>query len=141
MTKPPFSKLKKRGTFVRAFLRINKRLEKRKNTFYKNFIISFQFLLSLIYLSMVYVITGQPLELSRCAMFFSTCLLCVFIAESMGLAIASTLSIVVSLHFLQQLNYNFPSPKVLLNFIRRFLRFLRSLKQKKKIRLYDISHI
>ncbi|XP_043269559.1 ATP-binding cassette sub-family G member 1-like [Venturia canescens] len=53
-----------------------------------------QFILSLVYLSMVYVITGQPLELSRCAMFFTTCLLCVFIAESMGLAIASTLSIV-----------------------------------------------
>lgn len=53
-----------------------------------------QIFVSSIYLSMVYVFTDQPLELFRCAMFFSTCFLCVFIAESLGLAIASTLNIV-----------------------------------------------
>ncbi|XP_017879116.1 ATP-binding cassette sub-family G member 1-like [Ceratina calcarata] len=53
-----------------------------------------QISISSIYLSMVYVFTDQPLELFRCAMFFSTCFVCVFIAESMGLAIASTLNIV-----------------------------------------------
>ncbi|XP_057335911.1 ATP-binding cassette sub-family G member 1-like [Microplitis mediator] len=53
-----------------------------------------QLILSSIYLSMVYLISGQPLELYRCAMFFSTCFVCAFIAESMGFAIASTLSIV-----------------------------------------------
>ncbi|XP_076174548.1 ATP-binding cassette subfamily G member 4 isoform X2 [Ptiloglossa arizonensis] len=53
-----------------------------------------QVLVSTIYLSMVYVITGQPLELFRCTMFFSICFMCMFIAESMALAIASTLNIV-----------------------------------------------
>ncbi|XP_043581092.1 ATP-binding cassette sub-family G member 1-like isoform X1 [Bombus pyrosoma] len=53
-----------------------------------------QILLSSIYLLMVYVITNQPLELSRCAMFFSICFMCAFIAESMALVIASTLNIV-----------------------------------------------
>ncbi|XP_076389834.1 ATP-binding cassette sub-family G member 1 isoform X2 [Megachile rotundata] len=51
-------------------------------------------IVSSIYLLMVYVITGQPMELFRFTMFFSVCLLCVFIAESMALAIASTLNIV-----------------------------------------------
>ncbi|CAD6242592.1 GSCOCT00009528001.2-RA-CDS [Cotesia congregata] len=53
-----------------------------------------QLILSTIYLTMVYFISGQPMELYRCAMFFSTCFVCAFIAESMGFAIASTLSIV-----------------------------------------------
>ncbi|XP_015604112.1 ATP-binding cassette sub-family G member 1 isoform X1 [Cephus cinctus] len=53
-----------------------------------------QIVLSIIYLSMVYPITGQPLELFRCSMFFSTCIICALIAESMGLAVASMLSIV-----------------------------------------------
>ncbi|XP_053980636.1 ATP-binding cassette sub-family G member 1-like [Hylaeus volcanicus] len=53
-----------------------------------------QVLVSTIYLSMVYIITGQPLELFRCAMFFGVCFICMFIAESMALAIASTLNIV-----------------------------------------------
>ncbi|CAK9830397.1 ATP-binding cassette subfamily G member 4 [Anthophora retusa] len=53
-----------------------------------------QILVSSIYLSIVYSITDQPLEFFRCAMFFSTCLICVLIAESMALAIASILNIV-----------------------------------------------
>lgn len=53
-----------------------------------------QVIASSIYLSMVYIITGQPMELFRCAMFFSICLLCVFIAESIALTIASMLNIV-----------------------------------------------
>ncbi|XP_076766313.1 ATP-binding cassette sub-family G member 1 isoform X2 [Xylocopa sonorina] len=53
-----------------------------------------QILVTSIYLSMVYVITDQPLELFRCAMFFSTCFVCMFIADSMAHAIASTLNIV-----------------------------------------------
>lgn len=56
--------------------------------------IPLQVIVSSIYLLMVYVITGQPMELFRFTMFFSVCLLCVFIAESMALAIASTLNIV-----------------------------------------------
>ncbi|XP_076673414.1 ATP-binding cassette subfamily G member 4 isoform X2 [Andrena cerasifolii] len=53
-----------------------------------------QILVSTIYLSMVYVITGQPLEFFRCTMFFSICFICMFIAESMALAVASILNIV-----------------------------------------------
>ncbi|KAK9293493.1 hypothetical protein QLX08_011583 [Tetragonisca angustula] len=56
--------------------------------------IPFQILLSLIYLSIVYVITDQPLEFFRCARFFSVCLICGFIAESIALTLASTLNIV-----------------------------------------------
>lgn len=56
-----------------------------------------QLLLSSIYLSMVYLFTGQPLEFYRCVMFFSTCLICALIAESMGSAVASTLNIVVGI--------------------------------------------
>ncbi|XP_015108959.1 ATP-binding cassette sub-family G member 1 isoform X2 [Diachasma alloeum] len=56
-----------------------------------------QIILALIYLSMVYFFVGQPLELFRIAMFFSTCIVCVFIAETLGLAIGSSLSIVIFL--------------------------------------------
>lgn len=53
-----------------------------------------QLLISGIYLSMVYVITGQPLELFRCVMFFSICFVCMFIGESIGMAIATNFNIV-----------------------------------------------
>ncbi|XP_046611238.1 ATP-binding cassette sub-family G member 1-like [Neodiprion virginianus] len=53
-----------------------------------------QIFLGTIYLSMVYPITGQPLEAWRAARFFSICYLCSLIGESIGLAIGSTLSIV-----------------------------------------------
>lgn len=53
-----------------------------------------QIVLGIIYLSMVYLITGQPLETYRCVMFFSTCLISSLISETMGFAIASTLNIV-----------------------------------------------
>ncbi|XP_029667725.1 ATP-binding cassette sub-family G member 1-like isoform X1 [Formica exsecta] len=51
--------------------------------------IPIQILLGFIYLSMVYLITGQPLEWHRCIMFFSTCFICAFIGESIGHNIAS----------------------------------------------------
>ncbi|KAK2579538.1 hypothetical protein KPH14_010840 [Odynerus spinipes] len=53
-----------------------------------------QICMTLLYVMMVYFITGQPLELFRWTMFFVICLICAFIAESIGLSIASTLSIV-----------------------------------------------
>lgn len=53
-----------------------------------------QLLVSSIYLAMVYLITGQPWELFRCALFFGILFICMFIAESMAMAIASTLNIV-----------------------------------------------
>lgn len=53
-----------------------------------------QLLVSTIYISIVYLITDQPLELFRCALFFGIQFICMFIAESMAMAIASTLNIV-----------------------------------------------
>ncbi|XP_076296280.1 ATP-binding cassette sub-family G member 1 isoform X1 [Lasioglossum baleicum] len=53
-----------------------------------------QLLVSSIYLSIVYLITGQPLELFRCTLFFSILFICMFIAESLGMAIGSILNIV-----------------------------------------------
>ncbi|XP_018366982.1 PREDICTED: ATP-binding cassette sub-family G member 1-like [Trachymyrmex cornetzi] len=51
--------------------------------------IPIQISFAILYLSMVYFITGQPLELHRSSMFFSTCFVCAFIAESIGYNIAS----------------------------------------------------
>ncbi|XP_046827922.1 ATP-binding cassette sub-family G member 1-like isoform X1 [Vespa crabro] len=51
-----------------------------------------QFFTTLIYVAMVYTITGQPLELPRISKFFSICLICAFIAESLALSIASILN-------------------------------------------------
>ncbi|XP_015184714.1 PREDICTED: ATP-binding cassette sub-family G member 1-like isoform X2 [Polistes dominula] len=53
-----------------------------------------QFFNTLIYVLMVYNITGQPLEFSRISRFFIICLVCAFIAESIGLSIASMLNVV-----------------------------------------------
>ncbi|KYN06508.1 PREDICTED: ATP-binding cassette sub-family G member 1-like [Cyphomyrmex costatus] len=52
---------------------------------------------AILYLSMVYFITGQPLELYRSFMFFSTCFMCAFIAESIGYNIASVFNVVNSI--------------------------------------------
>ncbi|XP_047360148.1 ATP-binding cassette sub-family G member 1-like isoform X2 [Vespa velutina] len=51
-----------------------------------------QFFTTLIYVAMVYTITGQPLELPRISKFFSICLICAFIAESLALSVASILN-------------------------------------------------
>ncbi|XP_011878500.1 PREDICTED: ATP-binding cassette sub-family G member 1-like [Vollenhovia emeryi] len=55
--------------------------------------IPWQIFFTSLYLSMVYWITGQPLELHRILMFFSTCFMCAFIAESIGHNIASIFNI------------------------------------------------
>ncbi|XP_012062877.1 PREDICTED: ATP-binding cassette sub-family G member 1-like [Atta cephalotes] len=52
---------------------------------------------AVLYLLMVYFITGQPLELHRSSMFFSTCFICAFIAESIGYNIASVFNAVNSI--------------------------------------------
>ncbi|XP_032666036.1 ATP-binding cassette sub-family G member 1 isoform X2 [Odontomachus brunneus] len=56
-----------------------------------------QLVLALIYLVLVYLITGQPLEWRRCFMFFGTCFLCSFIAETIAYSIASVLNVVNSI--------------------------------------------
>ncbi|KYQ50171.1 ATP-binding cassette sub-family G member 4, partial [Trachymyrmex zeteki] len=59
--------------------------------------IPFQMTFAVLYLLMVYFITGQPLELHRSFMFFSTCFICAFIAESIGYNIASVFNAVNSI--------------------------------------------
>ncbi|KAG5307701.1 ABCG1 protein, partial [Acromyrmex insinuator] len=54
--------------------------------------IPIQISFAVLYLSIVYFITGQPLELHRSSMFFSTCFICSFIAESIGCNVASVFS-------------------------------------------------
>lgn len=59
--------------------------------------IPFQIVLASLYVGIVYFLTDQPLELQRISMFFVTCILIGLISESIGLAISSTLNILVSL--------------------------------------------
>ncbi|XP_068632538.1 ATP-binding cassette sub-family G member 1 [Battus philenor] len=51
---------------------------------------------SLIYLSIVYPLTSQPMEISRIMMFMTVCILTALISESMGTVISSSLSVVNS---------------------------------------------
>lgn len=55
-----------------------------------------QVVLGAIYCSLVYVLTDQPLEVRRALMFFTVCLMIALISEAIGMAISSTLNIVVS---------------------------------------------
>ncbi|KAL6268669.1 hypothetical protein P5V15_001800 [Pogonomyrmex californicus] len=59
--------------------------------------IPIQIFLGVIYLIMVYLLTKQPLELHRCAMFCTTCFICGFIAESIGHNIASVFNVTNSI--------------------------------------------
>ncbi|KAI8422551.1 hypothetical protein MSG28_006351, partial [Choristoneura fumiferana] len=51
---------------------------------------------SLIYISITYPLTSQPMELPRILMFTTICLVTALISESMGTVISATLSVVVS---------------------------------------------
>lgn len=55
-----------------------------------------QMVLSSMYIGVVYTMTNQPLEFDRIIMFFSVCVMIALISESIGLAISSTLNIIVS---------------------------------------------
>lgn len=56
----------------------------------------YMFFLAFIYLTMVYLMTNQPLELFRFAMLFLIAILTAQISDSLGMLIASRLSLVVS---------------------------------------------
>ena len=58
-----------------------------------------QLTFALLYLTMVYVITAQPLEFKRIALFYTISLLVFLTSESMGLLIASRLNVVVRYYF------------------------------------------
>ncbi|XP_026315498.1 ATP-binding cassette sub-family G member 1 [Hyposmocoma kahamanoa] len=51
---------------------------------------------SVLYISITYPLTSQPLELPRILMFTATCIMIALISESMGTVISSTLSVVNS---------------------------------------------
>jgi len=55
-----------------------------------------QIFFACLYLTIVYFITGQPLEWHRTSMFFGTCFICAFIAESIGHNVASIFNVVNS---------------------------------------------
>lgn len=56
----------------------------------------FQIFLALIYLTMIYLMSSQPLELSRIVMLYAVSFLIAMNSDSFGVLIASRLSIVVS---------------------------------------------
>ncbi|XP_011878503.1 PREDICTED: ATP-binding cassette sub-family G member 1-like isoform X3 [Vollenhovia emeryi] len=51
--------------------------------------IPLQIIFGFCYLTIIYLITGQPLELHRSSIFFGTCFVCAFISESIGQNIGS----------------------------------------------------
>lgn len=64
--------------------------------YYKLSVFAVQIGLSSIYIVMVYLITGQPMEWERAIKFSVICLMIAIVSECFGLAIASRLNIVVS---------------------------------------------
>lgn len=50
---------------------------------------------SFLYLTMIYLITGQPMELNRIALFFLISILTSLTSESFGLLISSRVSVIV----------------------------------------------
>lgn len=57
--------------------------------------IPIQIVLGIIYITLVYLITDQPLELDRLLMFYTTSILVSLVSQSFGMVVASRLSVVV----------------------------------------------
>lgn len=55
-----------------------------------------QIILAIAYITILYVVSDQPLEMHRMAMFYSISILIALTSESMGVMIASRLSLIVS---------------------------------------------
>lgn len=55
-----------------------------------------QIALAFAYITMIYLISDQPLELNRMAMFYSISVLIALTSESLGMLISSRLSLIVS---------------------------------------------
>jgi ATP-binding cassette subfamily G (WHITE) protein 1 len=55
-----------------------------------------QFFTAILYLTMVYLLTDQPIELQRVVIFYFISLLTSLTSESFGLLVSSRLSIIVS---------------------------------------------
>lgn len=55
-----------------------------------------QIILAIMYITIIYVVSDQPLEMHRMAMFYSISILIALTSESLGVLIASRLSLIVS---------------------------------------------
>lgn len=64
-----------------------------------------QIILGILYITIVYLITDQPLELDRLLMFYTTSILVSLVSESLGMLIASRLSVVVILTVMKFIFY------------------------------------
>ncbi|XP_026479510.1 ATP-binding cassette sub-family G member 4-like [Ctenocephalides felis] len=53
-----------------------------------------QLFVCVVYVTITYTLSGQPLEISRAAMFLCTCILLALVSEAMGVAIGSTLNVI-----------------------------------------------
>lgn len=73
--------------------------------------IPIQIILGIIYVTIVYLLTDQPLEKDRLLMFYTASILVSLVSQSLGMVIASRLSIVVILNSIK-VRFN-----VLTNFI------------------------
>lgn len=62
------------------------------------------FVLAIIYLSIVYLMSSQPLEWFRFVMLFTISLLTALTSDSFGLLVSSRLSLVVSISFKKKCN-------------------------------------
>ena len=59
-----------------------------------------QIFLAFAYITMIYIMSDQPLEYTRMAMFYSIAVLIALTSESLGVLISSRLSLIVSVFFL-----------------------------------------
>ncbi|XP_039305436.1 ATP-binding cassette sub-family G member 1 isoform X2 [Solenopsis invicta] len=97
--------------------------------------IPLQIFFAILYLSIVYLITDQPLELHRITKFFGTCFVCALIAESIGHNIASVFNAVSSVFIGSMLtcpimltavqNFGNPSPLSLYRTILMYMSYIR----------------
>lgn len=55
--------------------------------------LTFQTLFSILYVSIVYFLTGQPAEVTRYSMFVGICLLISFVAQSVGLVVGAAMNV------------------------------------------------
>jgi ATP-binding cassette subfamily G (WHITE) protein 1 len=62
----------------------------------------FQTIFCVLYVTIVYFMTSQPLELNRYMMFLGACLLVSFVAQSVGLVVGAAMNVqvITSLFFL-----------------------------------------
>ncbi|XP_039305427.1 ATP-binding cassette sub-family G member 4 isoform X2 [Solenopsis invicta] len=97
--------------------------------------IPLQIFFAILYLSIAYLITDQPLELNRSTKFFGTCFICALIAESIGHNVASVFNALNSVFVGSALtcpimltamqNFGDPSPLPLYRTIPMYMSYIR----------------